>query len=230
MPHLPPLISLTSHPPPLLSTAPPAPPHPTSRDVVFVIPLLRANASAGRQLVYPRPLTTWQEELGWLACLLFCWLGSANEASALCSASRITPASQDKLKQDRLSLTISLRAPSVTHSPHAHVDMDIGPVLSSGGFICDSLMHSASANTKWCKVGLYWIYTGQHLYVVLFFTMLFHPPTHTLIDTAPVFNNTLFTHSCQEQFGVQCLTQGHFHMQTGGAGVQTTNLLVMGQL
>lgn len=91
--------------------------HRTSRDVVFVIPPLRAKASAGRQLVYPRPLTTWQEELAWLACLLFCWLGSANEASALCWASRITPASQDKHKQDPLSLTISLRVPN-THAQH----------------------------------------------------------------------------------------------------------------
>lgn len=32
--------------------------HPTSGDAVFVIPPLRVKASAGRQLVYPRPLTT----------------------------------------------------------------------------------------------------------------------------------------------------------------------------
>lgn len=66
------------------------------------------KASAGRQLVYPRPLTTWQEELAWLACLLFCWLGSANEAIVLCWASSITPATQDTHEQGPLSLTIFL--------------------------------------------------------------------------------------------------------------------------
>ena len=30
----------------------------------------------------------------------------------------------------------------------------------------------------------------------------------------------------QEQFGVQCLAQGHFNMQLGGAGIRTSDLLI----
>lgn len=93
-----------------------------SRDGAFVIPPRGGQASAGRQLVYPAPLTTWQEALAWLACLLFSWLDRANEAVAARRACRITPAARDKHKQDPLSPTISLRRAEHARTGAAHVN------------------------------------------------------------------------------------------------------------
>lgn len=76
-------------------------------------PVPRSTASAGRQPVYFRPLRTWQQELVWLACLLFCWLAGTNEPLLPCRSCSITSASKGQ-EQTR---------PVVTdHLPQAHSD------------------------------------------------------------------------------------------------------------
>ena len=54
---------------------------------------------------------------------------------------------------------------------------------------------------------------------------LIHPFTHTLMA---VSYHARCWPDHREQFGVQYLAKGHFDMQTGGAGDQTSDLLIRG--
>ena len=69
----------------------------------------------------------------------------------------------------------------------------------------------------------YSAFTVYWLLKVLYNTCHIHPFTHTFIHWWQMLPRKVPA-AHQEQFGVQYLAQGHFNMQLGGAGIQTSDL------